>query len=314
MKIRKNAAGLAALLLSLALLAGCGPAASPESEVTPPVSSPDPSECVDTPEPSPDAPQTVTCRIADGAEDGTLLLAKADGEAWDVYTLDATAGIVVSVGGGSADWSELRDGMTVNVQYNGVILETYPAQLAGASAISAAGDEVDDRCGLYLQVLEDLWNVGAGLNSDVSTVVLDLSGLTHLTDSEKAAVAWRFGQLRGLPVVEGTLEELAQEGYLSQVGSGKAPDGVEHPLYQWDDGGLFTIATDTEAVWNLPAEPISLPTAWPGRGRTAHGPTPWAASSSPENRISGPDSRLSPFPGQAAVLLWMDQFARAAPS
>ena len=230
--------GILTLLLSLSLLTGCG--GQPQAGDPPPTK---PLDAVDgggddlTRE-GPSA--TLTCRIVDGAESGNLILARADGTGGDVYTLSVTDSISVLRADGSSGRNELRDGMIVHVRYSGDILETYPAQLASVSAIEMAENDVDDRCGLYLQVLEDLWNVDPGLNADITELGVDLSGLTDLSDGEKSAVAWHFGELHGLTPIEGTWAELCEQGYIDREN-----------LY-WEDGCLFSLTTDTEAVWSLP--------------------------------------------------------------
>lgn len=233
-----------ALLLGASLLTGCDPSATrgdnhlsdmpPDTNASVHVT-----DAVGADE-LPAQSVSITCLLVDGAENGTLLLAQADGSPGDVYTLDATDGAVVMPDGSSASWSELRDGMTVHLQYSGDILETFPAQLSGVSVIRVAGDEADDICGLYLQVLEDLWTVDPGLNSNITQLGVDLSGLTNLSGAAKSAVAWRFGELHGVPVVEGSFEELCEQGY------------IDREALCWEDGILFSITTDAEAVWNLP--------------------------------------------------------------
>ncbi len=76
-------------------------------------------------------------------------------------------------------------------------------------------DGFDDRCALYLRVLNDLWAVDEGLNSDITMLSVDLSQ-TGLSDSEQAAVAWVFGGEHDISeVMTLSYEELAAEGYLS---------------------------------------------------------------------------------------------------
>ena len=72
------------------------------------------------------------------------------------------------------------------------MLETYPGQLAEVTAVNIRSDGFDDRCALYLRVLNDLWTVDEGLNNDITMLSVDLSQ-TGLSDSEQAAVAWVFG-------------------------------------------------------------------------------------------------------------------------
>ena len=115
------------------------------------------------------------------------------------------------------------------------MLETYPGQLAEVTAVNLRSDGLDDRCALYLRVLNDLWAVDEGLNSDITMLSVDLSQ-TGLSDSEQAAVAWVFGGMHDISeTMTMSYEELAAEGYLSDT----APevDGIPH----WKDGCLFTI-------------------------------------------------------------------------
>ena len=118
----------------------------------------------------------------------------------------------------------------------GTVLETYPGQLGGVTAVNIRSDGFDDRCALYLRVLDDLWNVDGGLNGGVTSVSVDLSQ-TSLSESEQAAVAWAFAGEHGIsdPLTL-SHEELAAEGYLT----GTEPDSDGIPC--WEEGCLFTIA------------------------------------------------------------------------
>ncbi len=98
----------------------------------------------------------------------------------------------------------------------------------------------EDVCDLYLEVLEDLWNVDPGLNNGISQIGIDLSGLSHLTESEKETVMNEFASKHSLPYIAGTWEELCEQGYIDKDN-----------LY-WEDGLFFTIKTNEDAEWNLP--------------------------------------------------------------
>ena len=126
------------------------------------------------------APEKMTCRIVDGAEEGELVLA-GPGGAGDVYTLD-TEGLAVD--------GTLADGAMVEVGFDGMILETYPAKFGHVTGVTVLEEPADDRCGLYLQVLSDLWEVDTALNTGLEELGVDLSGLTDLAEREKSALAW----------------------------------------------------------------------------------------------------------------------------
>lgn len=211
---------------------------------------------------------TTLFRVVDGTEDGNLLLAKlCRCIGADVYRLPV-GDIPVTLDGEAADAAALEDGMVVEVSHNGVTLETYPAQFGQVYQIAgySIGQEKNpggtcyDLCGLYLQVLDDLWEKDPGLNDGIAMAGLDLSQAPGgLTESEKAALAWRFGETHGVEVVQGTFDELKEQGYFtaSHLSAPKPEDGEDSPLwYQWEDGCLFSIKPNESHE----GEMYSLPT------------------------------------------------------
>lgn len=182
-------------------------------------------------------------RIVREEKDG-LLLARVGGGPADVYTL-SLPDTGVTLDGEAFDREEPRayqalpgstlTGALAEITY-GTVLETYPGQLGGVTAVNIYSDGFDDRCALYLRVLDDLWNVDGGLNGGVTSVSVDLSQ-TSLSESEQAAVAWAFAGEHGIsdPLTL-SHEELAAEGYLT----GADPDSDGMPC--WENGCLFTIA------------------------------------------------------------------------
>ena len=171
------------------------------------------------------------------------MLAKTDGNSADVYTL-SLRDVELTLDGNAFDRNEpgayqsfpdgTLTGALVEVACD-LVLETYPGQLAEVTAVNIRSDGFDDRCALYLRVLNDLWAVDEGLNSDVTAVSVDLSQ-TSLPESEQAAVAWAFGGEHGISqVLSLNYEQLAAEGYIT----GTDPDSDGMPC--WEDGCLFTI-------------------------------------------------------------------------
>ncbi|MCM1105115.1 MAG: hypothetical protein NC409_13550 [Clostridium sp.] len=208
-----------------------------------------------------DSAAVMKLRIVDGAETGNLVLA-GDG-AGEVYTLSVgDDDVEIYVDGMLSAPSMLEDGMMVEIRYTGGIDEVFPAQIGSGSieSITASGRGTSqnplggyyDLCGLYLQVLEDLWNVDSGLNEGAAYVSVDLSGAPgELTEGEKAAVAWIFACAHDAEMLTLTYEELVQQGYLSEYGESE-DDGPKY--YEWQDGVLFTITpaeSDGAEVYSL---------------------------------------------------------------
>ena len=250
------------------LLTGCAPAAeTPES----PARTEGPAAPADPAGVPPslaedEEPTVLTCRVVDGAEDGNLLLAELDEGLYGgtgVYRLNVKD-VPVTLDGEAAEPSVLEDGMAVDVAFNGHVLESFPAQLGEVYSVSAwsrgrgrnGGGTMFDLCGLYLQVLDDLWQKDPALNGDVSQIALDLSRAPgELTEGEKTALVHRFGELHGVEAFAATFEELKEQGYLTPepLGDG-APEGAA--FVRWEDGCLFSITPNEDHE----GEDYSLPT------------------------------------------------------
>lgn len=200
---------------------------------------------------------TLRLRIADGAESGTLVLAGEN--PGQLLTLTPGSEIPVFLDGQEAEVSDLEDGMIIDILCDGMILETFPAQFEQVYSIRAYGPGSEenpgggyyDLCGLYLQVLNDLWNTDPGLNANIEYISLDLSQAPGgLWEGEKVAVAWIFACEHGVDSLSFSYDELAENGYLTEYN----PDS-SHPLFQWENGILFTITPgeqDTEEKTSLP--------------------------------------------------------------
>lgn len=205
-------------------------------------------------------------RIVDGAETGQLVLA---GErASDVYTLDMKD-IRVFLDGKKSDASVLEDGMMAEILHNGWIQTTYPGTFSDVYEVRVyslgseknPGGSYYDLCGLYLQVLEDLWNKDAGLNEEIQYISVDLTDAPgNLTNGEKAAIAWIFGGKHGVQALTLTSEELKEQGYYTEIvytGTGlpMSSDDNRPKAYMWEDGVLFTIIDNMgqdAATYSLP--------------------------------------------------------------
>lgn len=257
------------LYFCLCLLTACGaapqPQESPFSDSTAPAvtsanSQEDPPAPGRAGPPQPsladdEEPTYFLCRIIDGAEDGNLLLAElGDG----LYGGSGVYRLSVSEDGPCpqifldcepATPSVLEDGMTVEIGCSGGVLETFPAQLAEVYTVRAysigteqnPGGSCYDLCGLYLQVLDDLWQKDSALNEDITQLALDLSQAPgDLTESERAALVWRFGELHGIEAFPATFDELLASGVITAEPLGEdAPAGAA--FYHWEDGCLFSI-------------------------------------------------------------------------
>lgn len=239
---------------ALCLLAAC---AAPNAPANTPADGGDPLHGAQSGS-KPAGPEQVTetFRLIDGGGRGqTAVLAKADGGSGDVYTLDLFSAADVSLEGAEesglpADWAP-RAGALIEVAYDGMVLESYPARFANVSAVRVLQSGFDDRCALYLEVLEDLWEAGGSLSQDGPAYIgADLSQ-TSLSESEQAAVVWIFAGRHGAEGLEATYDELVAQGYIRETDA----DGAAFP--HWEDGILFTI-TEKETGSALTAPTLAF--------------------------------------------------------
>jgi len=241
---------LAALLLFAACEKEPVPAPAPEPEA--------PQEEVPAEQPSPEVErQVLELRLVEGAQDGDLILA---GET-EVLSLSAGS-CTIYLDGQPATPADLEDGMPLRLHYSGSFMETFPLQLGAengplelyAYSLGSAenpGGSCYDLCGLYLQVLEDLWAADEGLNSDIQYISLDLSQAPGgLTAGEKSALAWIFASRHGAEPLELSAQQLKEQGFLNESGG-------------WDEGIAFHIR-----AWEEPGAPsFPLPSICFGAGK-----------------------------------------------
>ena len=246
-------------LLSALLLSGC---AGPISGTPSPSASPESTDEVTC---GPGVPYSMVCRVVDTLESGELLLAELETEGLipsgtDGVFLLPTDDLDVWLDGKKADPSALEDGMPIHISYRKDFDGTFPAPLTDVLTVEAyslgaeknPGGGFYDLCGFYLEVLDDLWQKDAALNTGISAVALDLQDAPGgLTDTEKAALTWRFAQSHGVKAVENNKDTLIEKGHL--IARPGSKEGQE--LYELTDGCLFSITaheTDETEVYSLP--------------------------------------------------------------
>lgn len=200
--------------------------------------------------------ESIVCRIIqyDGEH---LLLAEAEGSKAEIYRVPI-AGLSWFVDGKPIEPeapgaymefpNQKIEGALAEITHGGDILETWPAQFEEVSAINLRTAGFDDRCSLYLKVLEDLWNTDSGLNNGVTRIGMDLSE-TSLSPAEQAAVSMVFAQTHNADVVTGTFEDLRAQGYITAtplVNSGEVTASEKEPFfYEWEDGCHFSITEES---------------------------------------------------------------------
>ncbi|MBR3996082.1 MAG: hypothetical protein IKI97_12480 [Clostridia bacterium] len=189
-----------------------------------------------------------TLKIVDGAENGNLILAGAENSF--IYALDANK-VDILIDGKKAELKDLEDGMPIDVYCNGEFINirheadvpidiTSLCKTINGHSIGTErnpGGSLYDLSGLYLKVLEDLWETDAGLNGDIKYISIDLNKAPgELTEGEKSAISYIFAKAHDKQCLQLSHEELIEQGYLK----GDKP-------YYFEDGILFSITDSMKA-------------------------------------------------------------------
>lgn len=167
--------------------------------------------------------------------DESLLIsgAKENADTVELFTLPLKGLKLMDEKSKSLDPSDIKAGMLVEIEYDGVVLESYPMQFGNAMSLKVIKNE-GDLIGMFSSVIDDLYEVDPGLNSDIDKIALDLTELTLISNADKAALANIVGNVYQKEVIQGTFETLQEQGYIPK-GELYFPDGI---LIKLSDTGM----------------------------------------------------------------------------
>ncbi len=107
---------------------------------------------------------------------------------------------------------DIKEGDIVEISYNGLVMESYPAQIS-AYRIKVMETLLVDG---YLSLIDDIYKEDPGLNSDIEIIAIDTEEITNLSDLEKEKLLMSIKDRYGVEVKEGTFDELAEEGLIDK--------------------------------------------------------------------------------------------------
>lgn len=185
---------------------------APEAPVTPgdPISEPDIAPQDEAPDTVPDAPAALTGRVVQAAETWLLLAGEENGE---LYTVPLRCPVYDA--DGNRTEAAVQSGQLIEAGFGGTVMETYPAKI-GEAAYLRILSEPDDRVGLYLAALAELWDKDTALNENLTYLAFDLSHADNLTEGEKDALVYLASNAYGAEPLTGTFDELCEDGYIDR--------------------------------------------------------------------------------------------------
>lgn len=191
---------------------------------------------------------------------GTCLLAGID-KSSELYTVPTSLDIY-GIDGQTADESALKPGQIVKIGFSGSIMESFPAQLSKPVYIKI-NEQGDDLVGFYQKIINDLWDVDSGLNSDISVLAFDLSQATNLSAAEKSALVYIVSNEKNVQGITGTFDELCEQGYIDKKNlyfetgllfefklTNVAKDSFNFDASKWRGGDGAYMFNDCKAVKN----------------------------------------------------------------
>ena len=108
---------------------------------------------------------------------------------------------------------QLKPGDILRIAFNGVILESYPAQITADRIEYLEHNLLLDG---YLALIDDIYQIDSGLNSEITMLAFDTSEWVSLTESEKEIILSVAKAKYGLETLQGTFDELAEQGLIDK--------------------------------------------------------------------------------------------------
>jgi hypothetical protein len=108
---------------------------------------------------------------------------------------------------------QIKAGDILRIAFNGVILESYPAQITAARIEYLDHNLLLDG---YMALIDDLYQEDSGLNGDITMIAFDTSGWVGLTEPEKEIILSMAKEKYGIDTLQGSFEELAEQGLIDK--------------------------------------------------------------------------------------------------
>lgn len=111
------------------------------------------------------------------------------------------------------DLGEIQIGDSIKITYNGLILESYPAQITANYINILESNLLIDG---YITIIDDIYKDDSALNSDINMIALNLSETKILSEADKEILFIKLHDLYGLEIKESTFDQLVEEGLINK--------------------------------------------------------------------------------------------------
>jgi hypothetical protein len=175
--------------------------------------------------------------------------------------------------GNTAEIDILNPGDRIKVFYNGVIAESYPAQITADRIELLGRNYVIDG---FIALIDDVYQEDSGLNSDITMIAFDTTEWTELSESETEIILAIAKDEYALEVVVGTFDELAEKKLIDkdnlyfesgilveikEIEINNNKDKIKCSIRKWRSG-LGAIGWDAEAKLDKSEWKITRDNMW----------------------------------------------------
>ncbi len=210
------------------------------------------------------------------SEEGLLVTPDKDSieaSSSDKISVSARDAEITDNQGNEMDIDVLKPGDRIKIFYNGMIAESYPAQITADKIELVGHNYIIDG---FITLIDDIYQEDSGLNGDITMIAFDTTDWTMLTEIETEIILALVKVKYELEVVVGTFDELAEQGLIDKdnlyfedgilieikdIEINKDKDKIECSIKKWRSG-LGAIGWDAKAKLNKDTWEITRGGMW----------------------------------------------------
>lgn len=132
----------------------------------------------------------------------------------DIDSTEATSSDKIFVGLSKIkELSELKAGDRIKIFYDGLIAESYPAQITADKIEVTGHNHIIDG---FFSIIDDIYQEDSALNHNITMIAFDTGKLDILSKTELDTILAMVGKEYELEVIRGTFDELAEQGLIDK--------------------------------------------------------------------------------------------------
>lgn len=192
----------------------------------------------------------------------------------DKVSVNLTDCLVTDLRGEEISGKELKAGDIIEITYDGVMMESYPAQIR-ASAVRVTDHNI--LIDAYLAIIDDIWQEDTGLNYGIDSIAMDTTGWIELNAHQKETILTKLKAEYEMEIIEGTFDELEEKGLIDKdqllfsngvlivindMKYDKEKKQLTYSVQKWRGGDGAVGSNDCTATWSDKEWKIKKGSTW----------------------------------------------------